>query len=67
MSDEQKVALRLKEQGKLLLNCGYPESVIDKSFFNAKLQGPANKPSNSKNILPFVSTYYSNFDMQKHS
>ena len=34
--DEQKVALRLKELRKWLLNCGYPKSVIDKSFFNAK-------------------------------
>ena len=64
VSDEQKVALRLKELRKWLLNCGYPEPVIDKSFFTAKLQGPANKPANSKNILPLVSTYYSNFDMQ---
>ena len=37
---------------------------IDKSFFNAKLQVPANKLANSKNILPLVSTYYSNFDMR---
>ena len=64
VSDEQKVTLRLKELRKWLLNCGYPESVIDKSFFNAKLQDPANKPANSKNILPLVSTYYSNFDMR---
>ena len=64
LSDEQKEALRLKELQKWLLNCGYPESVIDKSFFNAKLQGPANKPANSKNILTLASTYYSNFDMQ---
>ena len=48
----------------MVVNCGYPEPVIDKSFFNAKLQGLANKPANSKNILPLVSTYYSNFDMQ---
>ena len=39
-------------------------TVIDKSFFSAKLQGPANKPMNPKNILPLVSRYYSNFDMQ---
>ena len=64
VSDEQKVTLQLKELRKWLLNCGYPESVIDKSFFNAKLQGPANKPANSKNILPLVSTYYPNFDMR---
>ena len=28
--DEQKVALRLKELRKWVLNCGYPEPVIDK-------------------------------------
>ena len=54
----------MKELWKWLVNCGYPESVIDKSFFNAKLQGPANKPSNSKNILSLVSTYYTNFDIR---
>ena len=48
---------------KWLLNCGYPESVIEKSFFNANLQGPANKPANSKNILFLVSTCYPNFDI----
>ena len=51
----------MKELRKWLLNCGYPELVIDKSFFNAKLQGPATKTANSKNILPWVSTYYLNF------
>ena len=65
VSDKQKVTLQLKELQKWLLNCGYPESVIDKSFSNAKLQGLANKPANSKSILPLVSIYYSNFDMQK--
>ena len=47
-----------------MLNCGYPDSVIDKSYFNAWLQGPTNKPANFKIILLLVSTYYSNFDMQ---
>ena len=63
VSGEQWVALRLKELRKWLLNCGYPESVIEKSFFNANLQGPANKPANSKNILFLVSTCYPNFDI----
>ena len=62
VSDEQKVALRLKELLQWLLNCGYPESVIDKSFSNAKLQDPANKLAIPKNILPLVSTYY----LEKH-
>ena len=61
----EKVVLRLKVLRKWLLNCRYPESVIDKSFFNAKLQGPTNKSAISKNILPLVSTYYSNLNIQK--
>lgn len=36
----------------------YPESVTDKSFFNAKLLVPANNLANSKNILSLVSAYY---------
>ena len=63
MSDEQKVAFLLKELRKWSLNCGYPESIIDKSFFSAKLQRAADKPANSKNILPLLFTYYSNFNM----
>ena len=47
-----------------MVNCGYPQSVIYKSFFNAKLQGLANKLADSRNFLPSVSTYYSNFDMR---
>ena len=64
VSDEQKVTLRVKELRKWLVNCGYSELVIDKSFFNAKLQGLANKPTNSKIILPLVSTLYANFDLR---
>ena len=62
VSDEQKVALRSKEPRKWFSKCGYPEAVIDKSFFDAKLQHLTNKPANSKNILPLVSKHYSNFD-----
>ena len=58
VSDKQKITPRLKELQKWLLNCGYPTSVIDKSFFDVKLQGLANTPANSKNILSLVSTYY---------
>ena len=63
-SDEQKVALRLKELRKCFLNCSYPESCVDKSFFNPKLWGVTNKPENYKNILSLLCTYCSIFDMQ---
>ena len=53
VSDEHKVALRLNKLRKWLLNWCYPESVIDKSLSNAKLQGTANEPANFKTILPF--------------
>ena len=36
----------------------YPEHVISKSIFNAKLQGPAPNPDRSKNVISFVTTYY---------
>ena len=36
VSDEEKVKNRLKELRRWLITCGYPESIIDKSFFNAK-------------------------------
>ena len=42
--------------------CKYPEHVISKSIFNAKLQDPAPNPARSKNIIPFVITYCLNID-----
>ena len=44
-----------------LLECGHPKTIIDKGIHNARLQGPANKPSN-KTIIPFTTTYFSNYD-----
>ena len=44
-----------------LKNCNYPNHVINKAFFNAKLQGPAPEPSRTT-VLPFVTTNYANFN-----
>ena len=44
-----------------LLNCGYPQRIIEKGIFNARLQGPA-PPPNQKTKIPFISTYYSNYN-----
>ena len=52
---------RLDELKGWLKECDYPEEVINRSFHNAKLQGPANQKINSKNI-PFVTTYHENVD-----
>ena len=43
---------------------GNSNAPIERATRMAKLQGPANKPANSKNTSPLVSAYYSNFDMQ---
>ena len=56
--------MRLKELRNWLKDCNYPDSVIDQSFCNAKLPGPATFTGNSKNIL-FVTTYYENTDNEK--
>ena len=51
----------LEDLGVWLRQCGYPDRIVDKGIFNARLQGPANAPSNKEKI-PFVSTFYSNYD-----
>ena len=51
----------LRDMTVWLQNCGYPDSIIERGIFNARLQGPANAPSIRKTI-PFVSTYFSNLD-----
>ena len=60
-SDENKVETRLTELKNWLLNSSYPLSVIERSFHNAKLQGPAPNPLEKKKVLPLVTTHYSNF------
>ena len=39
--------------------------LIEKAFFNAKLQGPA--PRKEEVVIPFVSIHYSNFDSKRVS
>ena len=56
--------MRLKELKTWLKHCIYPGSMINQSFYKAKLQGPVPFTDNSKNI-PFVTTYYENIDNEK--
>ena len=58
----EKMEFRLRELKLWLLKCNYPETIIDKGFHNARLQGPAPKPISKNNIIPFVTTYTSNLD-----
>ena len=62
VSNPEKVVIRLDELRQFLKGCKYPEHVISKTIFNAKLQGPAPNPERSKNVIPFVTTYYPNID-----
>ena len=56
---------RLSELKAWLLSCNYPLAIIDKAFFNARLQGPA--PKKEEIVIPFVSTHFSNFDSKSIS
>ena len=56
---------RLSERKKWLLSCSYPLAIIEKAFFNTKLQGPV--PKKEEMIIPFVSTHYSSFDSKSIS
>ena len=56
---------RLSELKTCLLSCSYPLTIIEKAFSNAKLQGPA--PKKKGIVIPFVSTYYGNFDSKSIS
>ena len=62
VSNPGKVIIRLDELRQFLKECKYPEHLISKSIFNAKLQGSALNPERSKNVIPFVTTYYPNID-----
>ena len=53
VSNDEKVEMRLKELKNWLKDCHYPDSVINQSFYNAKLQGRAHFTHNLKNI-PFL-------------
>ena len=56
--------MRLKEFKNWLKDCNYPDSVINQSFYNTKLQGKNRCTDNSKNVS-FVPTYYENTDNVK--
>ena len=63
-SDDKRVDIRLKELKQWLLQCNYPSRLIDQKFHNAKLQGPANKPQSDNSVIPLVSTFYSNYNVE---
>ena len=62
VSNEQVLRARLAELRLFLRKCEYPENVIEKGIFNARLQGPA--PEKCKSVIPLVTTNYSNLSLQ---
>ena len=52
---------RLRELKRFLIQCKYPENVIDKGIFNARIQGPAPPKTKKDNIIPYVHPNMSNF------
>ena len=57
----EKVKNHLKDLKRHLLNCEFPESLVDRGIHRAKIQGPAPDKSKQK-IIPFVTTNYNNLD-----
>ena len=62
VTDPEKVELRLNELRSWLKNNKYPDHIISNAFYNAKLQGPALKPKNNFNNIPFVTSFHEDTD-----
>ena len=60
-SDTTIMNERLSELKKLLMQCKYPENIIDKGVFNAQLQGPAPPKVEKSNVIAYVHPNMSNF------
>ena len=60
-SDNDIMNHRLSELKKLLIQCKYPENIIDKGIFNAQLQGPAPPKTEKDNIIAYVHWNMGNF------
>ena len=63
VSDEEKMNERLSKLKTWLLSSSYSLTIVEKAFFNAKLVVPKKEVV----VIPFVSTYYSNFDSKSIS
>jgi hypothetical protein len=59
-SDDNVMENRLKELKKFLTQCKYPENVIDKGIFNARIQGPAPPKTKKENVVAYVHPNMSN-------
>lgn len=55
---------RLSELELFLSRCEYPKKIINKGIFNARLQGPAPKKTEKKDIISFTHQNMSNFEFK---
>ena len=62
VSDPVRMEFRLNELRSFLRRCNYPNTVVEKGIFNARLQGPAPKPVDRNDVLPMITTFSSNLD-----
>ena len=56
VTDEDRIKFRLQELKSWLLNCNYPNFLIEQAFHKAKLRGPA--PNKKRDIIPLLTTFY---------
>ena len=61
VSNEKQMDFRLDQLRKWLVKCNYPPKIINKSFHNAKLQGPAGPPEGKEKMITYVHPYMSNY------
>ena len=60
-SEDSWVERNLRDLKEFLLSRQYPIGIIDKGFYNAKLQGPAGESSTNK-VVPMITPFLGNFD-----
>ena len=59
VTDTEKVELTLNELIIIIILIIY---IISNAFYNAKFQGPASKPKNKSNNIPFVTSFHEDTD-----
>ena len=62
VTNSETMEFRLLQLKSWLLKCNYSEKLIEKCIHNSRLQGPAPKPVSKNDIIPFVTTFASNFE-----
>ena len=62
VTDPVRMEFRLTQLNSWLLDCNYPDKIIKRGIHNSRLQGPAPKPVDKNDVIPFVTTFASNLN-----